>query len=136
MAAKEFNPKIQIIVVEAQLYPSMYQAIHGLAPTFGGESIAEGIIVKAPGEITKEIISRYVDEIILVDELSLESAVQTMLETGKLTVEGASAAPLDAINQHKGRFAGRRIGLISCGANILVEPISIRVCCCRFYYAV
>tara|TARA_E500000331_G_scaffold59610_1_gene53982 strand:+ start:2562 stop:2813 length:252 start_codon:yes stop_codon:yes gene_type:complete len=74
MAAKEMNPKIDIIGVEAQLYPSMYQAIHGLPPTSGGESIAEGIAVKVPGEITKEIISRYVDDIILVDELSLESA--------------------------------------------------------------
>ena len=63
MAAKELNPKIEIIGVEAQLYPSMYQAIHGLPPnigpanplppTSGGESIAEGIAVKAPGEITK-----------------------------------------------------------------------------------
>ena len=129
MAAKELNPKIEIIGVEAQLYPSMYQAIHGLPPTSGGESIAEGIAVKAPGEITKEIISRYVDDIILVDELSLESAVQTMVETGKLVVEGAGAAPLAAIRQQQNRFEGRRIGLIACGANIdshLLSSILLR----------
>ena len=129
MAAKELNPKIEIIGVESQLYPSMYQAIHGLPPTSGGESIAEGIAVKAPGEITKEIISRYVDDIILVDELSLESAVQTMVETGKLVVEGAGAAPLAAIRQQQSRFEGRKIGLIACGANIdsrLLSSILLR----------
>ncbi|MBT5499088.1 MAG: threonine ammonia-lyase [Alphaproteobacteria bacterium] len=129
MAAKELNPKIEIIGVEAQLYPSMYQAIHGLPPTSGGVSIAEGIAVKAPSVITKEIISRYVDDIILVDELSLESAVQTMVETGKLVVEGAGAAPLAAIRQQQNRFEGRRIGLIACGANIdsrLLSSILLR----------
>ena len=129
MAAKELNPKIEIIGVEAQLYPSMYQAIHGLPPTSGGVSIAEGIAVKVPGVITKEIISRYVDDIILVDEQSLESAVQTMVETGKLVVEGAGAAPLAAIRQQQNRFEGRRIGLIACGANIdsrLLSSILLR----------
>lgn len=129
MAAKELNPKIEIIGVEAQLYPSMYQAIHGLPPTSGGESIAEGIAVKAPGVITKEIVSRYVDDIILVDELNLESAVQIMVEIGKLIVEGAGAAPLAAIRQQQDRFAGRRIGLIACGANIdsrLLSSILLR----------
>ena len=129
MAAKELNPKIEIIGVEAQLYPSMYQAIHGLLPTSGGESIAEGIAVKAPGEITKETISRYVDDIILVDELSLESAVQAMVETEKLVVEGAGAAPLAAIRQQQNRFEERRISLIACGANIdsrLLSSILLR----------
>jgi threonine dehydratase len=106
MAAKELNSKIEIVGVEAQLYPSMYQAIYGLQPTSGDESIAEGIAVKVPSEITKEIISRYVDDIILMHELSLEAAVQTMVKTGQLIVEGASAAPLAAIQQQTGRFAG------------------------------
>lgn len=129
LAAKELKPNIEIIGVEAQLYPSMYQAIHGLTPTSGGESIAEGIAVKTPGEITKGIISQCVDDIILVDELSLESAVQTMVETGKLIVEGAGAAPLAAIAQQKSRFAGKNIGLVACGANIdsrLLSSILLR----------
>jgi len=129
VAAKEINPRIEIIGVEAQLYPSMYQAIHGLAPTSGGETIAEGIAVKAPGQLTKEIIERLVDDIILVDELALESAVQTMAETGKVIVEGSGAAPLAAITQQRERFAGKRIGLVACGANIdsrLLSSILLR----------
>ena len=53
-----------------------------------------------------------------MDELSLELAVQAMVETGKLVVEGAGAAPLAAIRQQPNRFEERRIGLIACGANI------------------
>ena len=118
IAAKALNPRIEIIGVEAQLYPSMYQAIHGLAATSGGEAIAEGISVKTPGEITKAIVSEYVDDILLVDEFAIEAAVQTMVETGKLIVEGAGAAPLAAVIQQSERFAGRKIGLVACGANI------------------
>ena len=129
IAAKALNPRIEIIGVEAQLYPSMYQAIHGLAATSGGESIAEGIAVKIPGEITKAIVSEYVDDILLVDEFAIESAVQTMVETGKLIVEGAGAAPLAAVIQQSERFAGRKIGLVACGANIdsrLLSSILLR----------
>ena len=129
IAAKALNPRIEIIGVEAQLYPSMYQAIHGLAATSGGESIAEGIAVKTPGEITKAIVSEYVDDILLVDEFAIESAIQTMVETGKLIVEGAGAAPLAAVIQQSERFAGRKIGLVACGANIdsrLLSSILLR----------
>ena len=129
IAAKALNPRIEIIGVEAQLFPSMYQAIHGLAATSGGESIAEGIAVKTPGEITKAIVSKYVDDIFLVDEFALESAVQTMVETGKLIVEGAGAAPLAAVMQQTDRFTGKKIGLVACGANIdsrLLSSILLR----------
>lgn len=118
VAAKHINPRIEIIGVEAELFPSMYQAIHGLEPTSGGETIAEGIAVKTPGTLTREIVARLVDDIVLVDELTLESAVQTMVEIGKVVAEGAGAAPLAAIVQQPGRFAGRRVGLVVCGANI------------------
>tara|TARA_B100000459_G_C8501847_1_gene167719 strand:+ start:9 stop:611 length:603 start_codon:yes stop_codon:yes gene_type:complete len=107
----------------------MYQAIHGLAATSGGESIAEGIAVKTPEEITKAIVSEYVDDILLVDEFAIESAVQTMVETGKLIVEGAGAAPLAAVIQQSERFAGKKIGLVACGANIdsrLLSSILLR----------
>jgi threonine dehydratase len=117
-AAKAINPRIEIVGVEAKLYPSMYQAIHNLAPTSGGDSIAEGIAVKTPGQWTKEINSRLVDDIVLVDELSLESAVQIIAETGKIIVEGAGAAPLAALTQQRERFAEKRASLVACGANI------------------
>lgn len=129
VAAKEIKPEIEIIGVEAQLYPSMYEAIHKLPPSSAGETIAEGIAVKTPGQITEDIIARLVDEIVLVDELRLESAVQTMAEIGKVIVEGAGAAPLAALEAERARFAGRKVALIACGANIdsrLLSSILLR----------
>ena len=90
IAAKALNPRIEIIDVEAQLYLSIFHAIHGLAATSGGEPIAKEIAVKTPGVITKAIVSEYVDDILLVDEFAIDSAVQTMVKTGKLIVEGAT----------------------------------------------
>jgi len=124
VAAKKIKPNIEIIGVEARCYPSMYEAIHGLPPTSGGDSIAEGIAVKTPGNITKEIVASIVDDIVLVDELALESAVQTMVETGKIIVEGAGAAPLAAIIQKPILFAEKKTGLVACGANIDARLLS------------
>lgn len=117
-AAKAIKPGIEIIGVEAALYPSMYQIIHGLEPKMGGETIAEGIAVKTPGDLNIEIVKRLVDDILLVDEPALELAVQTLLETGKVLAEGAGAAPLAAIMSNPSRFAGKKVGIVICGSNI------------------
>lgn len=117
-AAKAIKPGIEIIGVEAALYPSMYQIIHGLEPKMGGETIAEGIAVKTPGDLNIEIVKRLVDDILLVDEPALELAVQTLLETGKVLAEGAGAAPLAAIMSNPSRFAGKKVGIVVCGSNI------------------
>jgi threonine dehydratase len=117
-AAKALKPEIEMIGVEAGLYPSMHHAIHRLAPTDGGQTIAEGIAVKSPGALTRAIIERLVADILLVDEEALERAVQMMAESQKIVAEGAGAAGLAALLAHGARFAGRRVGLIVCGGNI------------------
>lgn len=117
-AAKALRPTIEIIGVEAERYPSMYQALHGLPPSAGGETLAEGIAVKTPGALTLEITRRLVDEIILVDETAIETAVQTLLDSGKIMAEGAGAVPLAAMMTNRERFMGRNVGLVVCGANI------------------
>ena len=88
-AAKAINPRIEMIGVEAALYPSMHHAIRNLTPTFGAPTIAEGIAVKSPGALTKAIIERLVSDILLVEEEPLEQAVQLMAETQKVVAEGA-----------------------------------------------
>ena len=117
-AAKAMKPDIQIIGAEAELYPSMYQALHGQEPTSGGASIADGIAVKTPGALTRDIVARLVDDIILVDEPAIEAAIQTMLSDAKILCEGAGAVPLAALSKHPDRFAGKTVGLIVGGANI------------------
>ncbi len=119
VAAKALKPDLEIIGVEAALYPSMSQALKGEAPGGGGAAtIAEGIAVKVPGELTRPLIADLVADVVLVDEAALELAVQTYLETQRLVTEGAGAASLAAVMQDKDRFAGRKVGLVVSGGNI------------------
>jgi threonine dehydratase len=118
IAAKALNPAIEIVGVEAAMYPAARAALSGGPPATGGQTLAEGIAVKSPGELNLGIIRALVDDIVLVDEPSLEAAVVTMMEGAKVMVEGAGAAPLAALDSTGDRFNGRRIGLIVSGANI------------------
>ncbi|GGD42591.1 threonine ammonia-lyase [Croceicoccus pelagius] len=116
--AKSINPDIEIIGVQVKLYPSMFARIKGGDLPCGGDTLAEGIAVKAPGEITSQVIKALVDDILLVDEAALENAVSLLLQIEKTVVEGAGAAGLAAVLSHRDRFAGRKIGLVLCGGNI------------------
>ncbi|TPQ34560.1 threonine ammonia-lyase [Bradyrhizobium guangdongense] len=118
IAARSLKPLIQIMGVEAWLYPSMYNAIHGGNLPARGDTLAEGIAVKSPGKITTEIVRRLVDDIALVNEAELERAVATLISIEKTVVEGAGAAGLAAIMSDPSRFAGRKIGLVLSGGNI------------------
>ncbi|MBT5416269.1 MAG: threonine ammonia-lyase, partial [Rhodospirillaceae bacterium] len=118
VAAKSLKPEIEIIGVEAALYPSMAQAIRGEAPTSGGQTIAEGIAVKRPGERTRTIIERHVSEILMADESALEQAVLLLMEIEKTVAEGAGAAALAAVRANPERFRGRKTGLVVSGGNI------------------
>jgi threonine dehydratase len=116
--ARALNPKIEVIGVQAQLYPSMYDRIKGAHLPCGGDTLAEGIAVKEPGEFTSRIIEQLVDDILLVGEADLEKAVSLLLQIEKTVVEGAGAAGLAAVMAHKERFAGKNVGLVLCGGNI------------------
>jgi threonine dehydratase len=116
--AKALNPDIEVIGVQAQLYPSMYDKIKGAHLPCGGDTLAEGIAVKEPGEFTAKIIAELVDDILLVSEAELEKAVSLLLQIEKTVVEGAGAAGIAAVMTHKERFVGKKIGLVLCGGNI------------------
>jgi threonine dehydratase len=118
VAAKALNPALRIIGVQARLYPSMYNAIKGEQLPMRGDTLAEGIAVKAPGRITTEIIRALVDDIVLVSEDQLEGAVAMLMSIEKTVVEGAGAAGLAALMAAPERFAGRDVGLILTGGNI------------------
>jgi threonine dehydratase len=96
----------------------MRQVLAGEPPTAHGETIAEGIAVKNPGQITRAVIADHVSEILLAPEGAIEHAVHLLAEIEKLVVEGAGAAPLAAVLGDPDRFAGRRIGLVVSGGNI------------------
>jgi len=118
VAAKALKPGIEILGVQARLYPAMAEALAGRPPTSGGDTLAEGIAVKAPGRITREIIRTKVSEILLVGEAEIERAVQRLAETQKIVAEGAGAAGIAAMLANRERLHGRRVGTVICGGNI------------------
>ncbi len=117
-AAKAIKPEIEVIGVEAELYPSTKNAIDGVARPIGGDTLAEGIAVKEPGQLTKAIIAALVDDIRLVAEKDIEHAVALLVAIEKTVVEGAGAAGLAAILAEPKRYQGRKVGTVLCGGNI------------------
>ncbi|MBD2842533.1 threonine ammonia-lyase [Erythrobacter rubeus] len=116
--ARATDPDIEVVGVQAALFPSMFDKIKGESHDCGGDTLAEGIAVKKPGEFTSKVIAERVDDILLVDEPSLEKAVSLLLQIEKTVVEGAGAAGLAAVLSNPERFAGKTIGLVLCGGNI------------------
>ncbi len=117
-AAKAMKPDIRIYGVQAELYPSMYSHIKQAKLACDGDTLAEGIAVKEPGELTRRFVERLADDVLLVDERHLEEALSLLLQIEKTVVEGAGAAGLAALLMHKELFAGRNVGLVLTGGNI------------------
>jgi threonine dehydratase len=117
-AAKALKPGIKVIGVEAELYPSMKNVVEHGHGAIGGDTLAEGIAVKEPGQLTRKIIAELVDRIDLVGEKDIEHAVAMLVAIEKTVVEGAGAAGLAAILAQPERFRGRKIGTTLCGGNI------------------
>ncbi len=109
---------IEVVGVQAELFPSMYNRINGTDMACAGDTLAEGIAVKEPGAITSKIVAELVDDIVLVSERSLEESVSLLLQIEKTVVEGAGAAGLAALLSHPERFAGKTVGIVLCGGNI------------------
>ncbi|EHI48943.1 threonine dehydratase, medium form [SAR116 cluster alpha proteobacterium HIMB100] len=118
VVAKHLRPDIEIIGVEAELYASMSQTLAGQRPSVGGETIAEGIAVKVPGELTIPLAKAHVDDILLVTEQQLEWAVGSLAEQQRIIAEGAGAAGIAALYANQSRFAGKKVGIVICGGNI------------------
>ena len=117
-AVKAKAPDVEIIGVQSDSYPSMIAALKGETAECRGDTIAEGIAVKTPGHITREIIARLVKRIVAVDERRLEESVALLLNIEKTVAEGAGAAPLAAVLADPDAFRGRKVGLVLSGGNI------------------
>ena len=117
-AVRRLKPGVQIIGVQTSRFPAMVNLIKGSAHAQGSSTIAEGIAVGQPGQITRALIRQRVDDLVLVDEGEIEQAVLMLLEIEKTLVEGAGAAGLAALLKDPARFAGKKVGLVLCGGNI------------------
>jgi threonine dehydratase len=128
-AVRAVRPDVRITGVEAALYPSMSDVLKGVSRDYGGATLAEGIAVKQPGLMTREVVAGLVDDIVLVDEPALEAAVHLLLTFQRLLAEGAGAAAIAAVMAAPERFAGRRVGVVISGGNIdsrLVSSLLMR----------
>ena len=118
VAAKALKPGIEVIGVESKTWCAMVQRLKGLPVEVGGDTIAEGLAVRDVGELTLQLIRKFVSEILLVEEETIERSIVSLIEIEKTVAEGAGAAGLAALLEHPGRFAGKRVGIPVCGGNI------------------
>ncbi len=124
-AVKELAPHVKIYGVQAQGAPAMYMSKRAgvLKTTSDAVTIADGIAVKVPGDLTFAIIDQYVDDIVVVDDEAIAGTILMLLERAKLMVEGSGAVGLAAVLNHKIPAKGRIVNVIS-GGNIDVNFIS------------
>jgi threonine dehydratase len=126
VAIKETNPKIKVYGVQTKASPSMKRAIeaHGPVTLPAARTIADGISVKRAGDLTYEVIAKYVDDIALVDEEEIAESILILLEREKTVAEGAGAAPLAALVHHRLGLEGRKVAVVISGGNIDVNFMS------------
>ena len=122
-AARALKPDIEVIGVQTERFPAVWNAMHGEQRASAQATIADGIGVKLPGALTLPLIRERVTDMLLVGEDDIEQAILMLLEIEKTVVEGAGAVGLAALMKHRERFQGRRVGLILCGGNI--EPLML-----------
>lgn len=122
---KQINPRVQIIGVQAEGAPAIYESFKQKKRivTDTASTIADGIAVKAPGEKTMEIISKYVDDMVTVSDYEISEAILLLLERTKQVVEPAGATPLAAVLNNKIDVKGKRVACVLSGGNIDVSFI-------------
>ncbi len=123
-AARALKPGIEVYGVESKTWCAMHQRLNGLPVEVGGDTIAEGMAVRDVGELPLTLIRRFVNQILIVEEETIERAIMALIEIEKTVAEGAGAAGLAALLQHPQRFAGKRVGIPICGGNIDARLLS------------
>ncbi|MDT8070972.1 MAG: threonine ammonia-lyase [Terriglobia bacterium] len=125
-AIKEANPKVRVIGVQTARLPSMREAVRKGGPVTlpVSSTLADGIAVRRAGERTFEMVQRYVDDIVTVDEDEIAAAILLLLEREKTLVEGAGAAPVAALLHRKLAVMGKNVGVVISGGNLDVSILS------------
>lgn len=126
-AIKQINPKCRVYGVQAQGAPSMLHSVDdGKIETLDKvQTIADGIAVKTPGDLTFEMVNKYVDGIVTVSDDEIALAILTLLEQQKLIAEGAGAVPVAAVLAGKvPDIEGKNVCCLVSGGNIDVTILS------------
>jgi threonine dehydratase len=125
-AIKETNPKVQVVGVQTSRLPSMKAAVAAGKPVTipAAATIADGIAVRRAGDRTLPLVQKYVDQIVTVDEEEIANAILLLLEREKTMAEGAGAAAIAAMVNHKIEMSGKKVAVLVCGGNIDVTLLS------------
>ena len=125
-AIKSISPHVKVYGVQAAGAPSMFNAVnHGHMEALDHVStIADGIAVKKPGELTYEMVKQYVDDIALVTEDEIAAAILALIEKQKMIAEGAGAVSVAAAMFHKFPLEGKKVVSLISGGNIDVTSLS------------
>ena len=126
VAVKEKNPNVAIYGVEASACPSMAQSLLEKKPITvpSTPTVADGIAVKKPGVRNLEIVEKYVDDLVTVDEIEMIRTMFLLLERNKLLVEGSGASSLAALLYEKLNIKGKKVVALLSGGNVDVNFIS------------
>lgn len=126
VAAKSINPNIKVIGVQAEIIASTKASLKaGKVVTVDGvKSLADGISVKTPGDLSFKYIQQYVDEVVTVSEDEISYAEFKLMETSKLIAEGAGATPLAAVLADKIKVDGKKVAVLISGGNIDIAMVS------------
>jgi len=125
LSAKALCPKVRIIGVQTESCPSTIASLEKNEPATVSISptIADGIAVNRPGDLTFSIMQKYVDEVVAVEEEGIAGAVLNLMDKANIIAEGAGAAPLAALMDEKVSFRAKRYILIISGGNIELNTI-------------
>ena len=123
---KAINPSVKVYGVQAKGAPSMLNSLrdHEIEELDGVSTIADGIAVKKPGSITYDICSKYVDEIVTVNDDEISAAILALMEKHKLVTEGAGAVAVAAAMFGKIDLQGKKAVCLLSGGNIDVTILS------------
>lgn len=125
IAARAVKPDIRVFGVEAAMYPSFSARRRGETPRCGGQTIAEGIAIKAVGDIPFALADPLVEDVIVCEEADFERAVAFFATLEKTVAEGAGAGGLAALLAQPERFRGMKVGLVLCGGNIDARMLAV-----------
>lgn len=125
IAAKALKPAIRVFGVEAAMYPSFSARRRGETPVCGGQTIAEGIAIKAVGDIPFALADPLVEEVLVCEEEAFEKGVAFFATLEKTVAEGAGAGGLAALLAYPERFRGRKVGIVLCGGNIDARMLAV-----------
>ncbi|MBP5458555.1 MAG: threonine ammonia-lyase [Clostridia bacterium] len=125
-AIKQLNPAVKVYGVQAAGAPSMVKSVkEGKIKKLASVStIADGIAVKEPGDLTFDLVSEYVDELVTVTDDEIAAAILALIEQQKLCAEGAGAVSVAAAMFNKVPVAGKKVVCLVSGGNIDVTILS------------